>query len=175
MPQKRNAGLCYCMMFQGVTVATMDCSVHGRVERGVREVAVTPLTVPVSVHQDGNRQRVTQVCLNLISHKGVVVAWSHPVYAVVQTICIPKSERIGCDRFFFKLLHDCYPPPHSHTHTHCHYDNSWHGLWVCREFRMDICHKNAMPVCVIAWRFRVWQWLLWTAVYTDVWRGVWGR
>ena len=104
MPQKRNAGLCHCMMFQGVTVAIMDCSVQRRVERGVREVAVTPLTVPVSVHQDGNRQRVTQVCLNLISHKGVVVAWSHPVYAIVQTICTPKSERIGCDRFFLKLL-----------------------------------------------------------------------
>ena len=118
MPQKRNAGLCHCMMFQGVTVAIMDCSVQRRVERGVREVAVTPLTVPVSVHQDGNRQRVTQVCLNLISHKGVVVAWSHPVYAIVQTICTPKSERIGCDRFFLKLL--LFPPStltHSHTHA----------------------------------------------------------
>ena len=77
-------------------MATTECSVQRRVERGVREVAVTPLTVPVYVHQDGNRQRVTQVCLNLINHKGVVVAWSHPVYAIVQKICIPKSERIAC-------------------------------------------------------------------------------
>jgi len=47
--------------FQNVTVATSEYSVHRRVERDVREVHVTPLTVPVNVCRDGNRQHVTQV------------------------------------------------------------------------------------------------------------------
>ena len=49
------------MLFKGAMMATTECSVQRRVEWGVREVAVTPLTVPVSVRRDGNYQRVTQV------------------------------------------------------------------------------------------------------------------
>ena len=55
--------LCF-VLFKGAMMATTERSVHRRVERGVREAHVTPLTVPVSVHLDGNYQRVTQVCLN---------------------------------------------------------------------------------------------------------------
>ena len=50
-----------------MTVATTECNVHRRVERDVREVPVTPLTVPVSVYRDGNCQRVTQVCLSSLN------------------------------------------------------------------------------------------------------------
>ena len=41
-------------------MATTEYSVHRRVERGVREVPVTPLTVPVSVYPGGNQQCVAQ-------------------------------------------------------------------------------------------------------------------
>ena len=58
----------HALCFQNVTVATTEHSVHSLVERGVREVHVTPLTVPVSVYLDGNHQRVTQVRLNSSSH-----------------------------------------------------------------------------------------------------------
>ena len=41
-------------------MATTEYSVHRRAERGVREVPVTPLTVPVSVYPGGNQQCVVQ-------------------------------------------------------------------------------------------------------------------
>ena len=56
-------------VFQAVTEATTECSVHRRVEMGVKEVHATPLTVPVSVYQDGNHrcvkkeERILQVIL----------------------------------------------------------------------------------------------------------------
>ena len=46
-----------------MTEATTECSVERRVERGVREVHVTPLTVPVSVYRDGNRQHAKKVII----------------------------------------------------------------------------------------------------------------
>ena len=45
--------------FQNVTVVTTERSVHRRVEKGVREVHVTPLTALVSVYRDGNLQHAT--------------------------------------------------------------------------------------------------------------------
>ena len=41
-------------------MATTECSVQRSVERGVREVPVTPLTVPVSVYRNGNYQCAKQ-------------------------------------------------------------------------------------------------------------------
>ena len=55
-----------------MTVATTECSVEKRVERGVREVDVTTLTVPAPVYRDGNRRRVKKD-----ERTSQVILWYH--------------------------------------------------------------------------------------------------
>ena len=89
--------------FQNVTVATTECSVQRRVERGVREVPVTPLTVPVSVYRDGNHRSVLQVhilslvicicrCGNYASRGCYLYCFVSRQCRFIQRIARPQSQ-----------------------------------------------------------------------------------